>query len=94
MGNLDDFHQGDIVSSISGRDKDRYYVVMYTEEGFVGICDGDLHKTDKVKRKNKKHIKSTGRFCEYVKGKLENGEKVTNAELRRSISEFEEAKNS
>ncbi len=91
MGNLDDFHQGDIVTTISGRDKGRYYIIMYTEERFVGICDGDLHKTDKVKRKNKKHIKAVGSFCEYVKGKLEKEEKVTNSELRRSISEFKEA---
>ncbi len=90
MGNFEDFHQGDIVTSISGRDRGRHYIVMYTDGGFAGICDGDLHKSDKVKRKNKKHIKHTGSFCEYAKGKLESGEKVTNAELRRSISEFEE----
>ncbi len=90
MGTCDEFHLGDIVTSRSGRDKNRYYVVMYAENGFVGICDGDLHKTDKIKRKNQKHIKSTGSFCEYVRGKLENGDKVTNSELRRSIGEFEE----
>lgn len=90
MGKPDEFHLGDIVTSVSGRDKGRHYVVMYAENGFVGICDGDLHKTDKVKRKNQKHIKPTGSFCEYVRGKLIGGEKVTNSELRRSISEFEE----
>ena len=94
MGNCDDFHLGDIVTSVSGRDKEGYYVVMYVEDKFVGICDGDLRKTDSIKRKNKKHIKATGKFCEYVRGKLEKGDKVTNSELRRSISEFKEALNS
>lgn len=94
MGNCDDFHLGDIVTSVSGRDKERYCVVMYVEDKFVGICDGDLRKTDSIKRKNKKHIKATGKFCEYVRGKLEKGDKVTNSELRRSISEFKEALNS
>ncbi len=93
MGSCDDFRQGDIVTSVSGRDKERYYVVMYTEGKFAGICDGDLRKTDKIKRKNKKHIKATGSYCEYVRGKLKNGEKVTNSELRRSINEFIENKN-
>lgn len=88
MGNCAEFHLGDIVYSMSGRDMGRYYVVMYIDGGFAGICDGDLHKTDKVKRKNVKHLKHSGSFCEYVRRKLEGGEKVTNAELRRSIGEF------
>ncbi len=93
MGNCDEFCLGDIVYSMSGRDRKRHYIVMYTEENLVGICDGDLHKTDKIKKKNPKHLKQTGDFCEYLRGKLENGEKVTNSEIRRSISEFEETHN-
>ena len=91
MGSCDGFHLGDIVYSSSGRDKGRHYIVMYTEENLVGICDGDLHKTDKGKKKNPKHLRQTGGFCEYVRGKLTDGEKVTNSEIRRSVSEFEEA---
>lgn len=90
MNNGEILSPGDIVTSTAGRDRGRYYIVMALESGFVRICDGDLHKTDNMKKKNIKHIKASGKYCEYVKGKLLCGDKVTNAELRRSISEFEE----
>ena len=90
MNNSENLSPGDIVMSMAGRDRGRYYIVMALDCGFVRVCDGDLHNTDNMKKKNIKHIKSSGSFCEYVKGKLLCGDKVTNAELRRSISEFEE----
>lgn len=80
---------GDIVLSKAGRDSGRYYIVIKREENFAFICDGDLHKTDKPKKKKLKHLKSDGHSSEYVKAKLDEGAKVTNAELRRAISEFE-----
>lgn len=87
----DKFSIGDIVFSKAGRDSGRYYVVMLVDGNFVYICDGDLHKTDKPKKKKIKHIKSTGAKSEYIAGKLSETTKVTNTELRRAISEFEEA---
>lgn len=84
-----EIHIGDIVLSKAGRDSGRYYIVMKCEENFAFICDGDLHKTDKPKKKKLKHLKFDGQSSEYVKAKLDEGVKVTNAELRRAISEFE-----
>ncbi len=83
------FNVGDIVLSKAGRDGGRYYIVMSREENFAYICDGDLHKSDKPKKKKLKHLAHTGRASEYVNSKLSDGAKVTNAELRRAISEFE-----
>ena len=79
---------GDIVFSKAGRDSGRYYIVMETEENFAYICDGDLHKTDKPKKKKMKHLKNTGHKSEFVLSKLEGGVKVTNTELRREIAEM------
>ena len=79
---------GDIVLSKAGRDKGRYFIVMKTENIFAYVCDGDLRKTDKPKKKKIKHLKATGEKSEYAIEKLEAGEKLTNAELRRAISEF------
>lgn len=83
------FNTGDIVYSSAGRDSGRYYIVMATEENFAFICDGDLHKTDKPKKKKFKHLKNSMKNCEYVSAKLLDGAKVTNTELRRAIAEFE-----
>ena len=79
---------GDIVLSKAGRDAGRYFIVIKTEDIFAYICDGDLRKTDKPKKKKIKHLKNTGTESSYVKEKLSAGEKITNAELRREISEY------
>lgn len=84
------FSLGDIVLSNAGRDSGRHFVVVAVEGNFVYLCDGDLHKMDKPKKKKIKHIKSTGGKSEYVAAKLIEESKATNTELRRAISEFEE----
>jgi len=81
---------GDIVLSKAGRDKNRYYIVMRIDEPYIWTCDGDLHKIEKFKKKKIKHTKSMGCQSEYIKNKLENGEKITNSEIRRALAEFEE----
>ncbi|MBE7031709.1 MAG: RNA-binding protein [Ruminococcaceae bacterium] len=84
------FSMGDIVLSKAGRDSGRYFVVVAVDGIFVYICDGDLHKIDKPKKKKIKHVKPTEGKSEYVAAKLVEESKVTNTELRRAISEFEE----
>ncbi len=86
----ENFSVGDIVLSKMGRDSGRYFVVVSVQDNFVFICDGDLHKADKPKKKKNKHVKATGSSNAYVAAKLSEEIKVTNTELRRAISEFEE----
>ena len=84
----DSFKLGDIVLSDAGRDKDRCFVVVDISDEFVFICDGDLRKSDKPKKKKIKHIRKTEGFSAYIAEKLLEDGKVTNAELRRAVSEF------
>lgn len=86
----ENFSTGDIVLSKAGRDSGRYFVVVSVDGIFVYICDGDLHKADKPKKKKIKHLKNTGNSSEYIATKLAEDLKVTNTELRRAIAEFEE----
>ena len=86
----DKFKVGDIVLSIAGRDSGKHYVVVETAENFVFICDGDLHKADKPKKKKVKHVRETQGASGYIASKLAEGAKVTNTELRRAVQEFEE----
>ena len=84
-----EFKPGDIVTSVSGRDKKRCYVVMSTADRIVEICDGDLHKINKLKKKNVKHIKHVGVFSETIGEKLAGGEKISDGEIRKVISAVE-----
>ena len=48
---------GYAVFSKKGRDKGRYFVVLYTLDAeFVMICDGDTRKLDHLKKKRRKHL--------------------------------------
>lgn len=82
---------GSVVRSKAGRDGGRCFVVMWVEENFVGLCDGDLRKTDKIKRKKIKHIIPTKYVSAFVVSKLEAGDKVTNSEIRRELAEYQSA---
>lgn len=79
---------GDIVYSKAGRDKSGHFVVMSVEGEYTQICDGRKRKTDKPKRKKLKHLCLGVGHSEYIENKLRNGERVTNPELRRELSEY------
>ncbi|MBR6514482.1 MAG: KOW domain-containing RNA-binding protein [Clostridia bacterium] len=49
---------GRIAVSTQGRDKGRAFIIVDTpEENFVMLCDGELRRLEKPKRKKLKHIK-------------------------------------
>lgn len=51
--------EGMIVKSLSGHDKNRYYLVIYKENNIAYIADGKRRKLNKLKRKNIKHLNPT-----------------------------------
>lgn len=79
---------GSIVFSKAGRDKGNYFVVIALDGEYAYVCDGDIRKCEKPKKKKLKHLKVTNTVCEAVKCKLESGGKVTNSELRKVLAEF------
>ncbi len=85
------FKIGDIVMSKAGRDSGGYYIIMKLDDTYAYICDGELRKTDKPKKKKLKHLRNTGVRSEYAEAKLLQGLKVTNSELRREVEEFKNA---
>lgn len=48
---------GRVVFSKKGRDKGRYFVVLYlVDADFVMMADGDTRKLDHLKKKRRKHL--------------------------------------
>lgn len=77
---------GQVVKSRAGRDKDRVFIIVGFEgDQYLFLADGDLRKIDKPKKKKVKHIAKLNTVVEQVAEKLEQGKKVTNAELRRHL---------
>lgn len=81
---------GDIVFSEAGRDSGKYFVVVAVDGIYAYICDGKSRKTDKPKKKKLKHLKCGFGHSDYISQKLENGERVTNSELRIELRPYTE----
>ena len=76
-----------IVKSMAGRDRGKFFVVVEKiDDMYVSICDGDIHRIDKPKKKKLKHLKPMGGQIDFIKEKLDLGNKITNSDLRKSLS--------
>lgn len=81
-------NQGDIVYSKAGRDKEGYFIVISVDGEYVQICDGKRRKVDRPKRKKLKHLKFGVGYSNFIAKKLAGNEKITNLEVRRELSGF------
>lgn len=81
---------GQFVFSKAGRDKNRPFIVLKTEDDFAYLVDGDLRKTDAPKKKKLKHIRPTNCISQFVVDKMNKVGKVTNSEIRKELKEFSE----
>ncbi len=84
-------YPGQIVCSVAGRDKNKYFVIMeIIDEDYVYISDGDTRKLDKRKKKKVKHLRLTSQEVNHIKNKLSDSKKISNADIRRGLKEFKE----
>ena len=79
---------GDAVSPVRGRDSGRVMLIVGRSGDMLLIADGKVRPIDRPKKKKPKHVKWIATLSGAVSDKLRSGEKVTGAELRRTISEF------
>jgi ribosomal protein L14E/L6E/L27E len=77
----------DIVVSLRGRDAGREFFVTAEDGEYVYLADGRLRRAESPKKKKRKHVRRVGSSDSRAGDKLRNGERVTNAELRRALSE-------
>ena len=74
---------GAVVISKMGRDEGRRFVVIQeVDSDFVLLADGKLRTMDHLKKKRRKHLKTTGILVEELRRRIANGETVENHEVR------------
>lgn len=79
---------GQIVHSRAGRDKDKFFIVVsLVNEEYVLIADGDLRKISNPKKKKIKHLVLHDVYAEGIKSMLLNNQRVTDADLRKALSQ-------
>ncbi len=84
---------GQVVCSKAGRDKgNKFIVVDIIDEAFVMISDGNLRRIENAKRKKTKHLEDAGEVILSLSDKLEKKVRVSNSEIRKALSNIDEAK--
>ena len=74
---------GAVVVSKMGRDEGRNFVVVQeVDADFVLLADGKLRTMDHLKKKRRKHLKTTGIVVEELRERLRSGAAVENHEVR------------
>ncbi len=74
---------------MAGRDKGFLFFVSKTEENYVYLIDGDIHKVENPKRKKIKHIEYTSYHDDSIMHKLKNNTKITNQDVKKALRSFQ-----
>ena len=85
-----DIARSDIVKSIAGRDKGKFFFVIDEDAEFLMLADGKTRRLESPKRKKRKHTVFVERSDCRVAEKIRSEEKVTNSELRRTLAVYGE----
>ena len=79
---------GSVVLSTQGRDKGMYFVVVSVGRDVVYLADGGMRKLAAPKKKNVKHVSHSGVVLEGIAGKLHEGKKVFDSEVKSALRQF------
>lgn len=79
---------GMIVKSKAGRDKDNFSIIIDIQDEYVYLVDGDIRRLEHPKKKKIKHIQVTKTVAYDLIDNLENGKKVTNADIRKALQNY------
>ena len=81
---------GDVVYSKNGRFKGECFVVIGIDGDYVYMSNGKQRKMDSPKKKKIKHLTLGIGHSDHIGEKLEKEVKVTNNELRITLSKYME----
>ncbi len=83
-----DTHPGEFVYATAGRDKGKCFVILSAQDEYLYLVDGKARKVSTPKKKKVKHVEMTGERDEFIYTKLVQTGKVTNKEVRYSLSNY------
>ncbi|MDH7479204.1 MAG: KOW domain-containing RNA-binding protein [Syntrophomonadaceae bacterium] len=83
-----EYQVGDLVRSLTGRDRLKYYLVWSVGDSRLELVDGQTRRIENPKRKNPKHVGFLGRNAEELARKLAAGTGPSNLEVRKTIAEL------
>ncbi|MDF1616038.1 KOW domain-containing RNA-binding protein [Petrocella sp. FN5] len=81
---------GQVVKSTAGRDCGELFIILDIKEAYVYIADGKRRRIEAPKKKKYKHIQITYKIADEIAGKLKHNEKITNADIRNSLKDYQQ----
>ncbi len=81
----------EFAKSLSGHDRNQYYLVVKKEEQNVYLVNGTTKPLDSPKKKNRRHIQIIRKLPDEVREALE--ESVTDLTVKRAIKLLEKQQN-
>lgn len=81
----------EFAKSLSGHDRNQYYLVVKKEEQNVYLVNGTTKPLDGPKKKNRRHIQIIRKLSDEVREALE--ESVTDLTVKRAIKLLEKQQN-
>lgn len=81
----------EFAKSLSGHDRNQYYLVVKKEEQNVYLVNGTTKPLDSPKKKNRRHIQIIRKFPDEVREALE--ESVIDLTVKRAIKLLEKQQN-
>ena len=77
---------GRVAVSTAGRDKGRFFMILdIIDDQYVYIVDGDLRLKERPKKKKLRHLKLCADVLTVIAGKINEGARVFDAEIRSAI---------
>ena len=77
---------GDLVKSLAGRDKEKFFLVVKVEMNFAFIVDGKVRKTNNLKKKNLKHLeKIQTEALISTAERINSGKPISNKKVQKAI---------
>ena len=81
----------EFAKSLSGHDKDQYYLVYKEENNFFLLVNGTTRPLEKSKRKNKKHVQVVKNLPVQIEEIFQK--EVSNLTIKKAIKDYEKLVN-
>lgn len=87
---MTDYKISDFVTTKSGKDKGKIFIIFKYESAYVYLVDGFYRPLDKPKKKNKKHVTALDFSDKELYEKIISGSKVIDEEIKRAIKIYKQ----
>lgn len=84
---MNEYECGSLVLSLTGHDKDNFYVIIKSDDEYVYLVNGKNRTLSKPKKKKKKHIRTTKYKDDYLLIKEEK-HMLMDSDIRKAVKQL------